>query len=144
MKTMKPVAIYGWKCLKKDEPVLLKRVNKHLAKHREKAIQIKDRKLFDGYQPFTIKYFYWNLNHSTGTWFDVYPNEDLKGQYFFPEHKDCGWLIHIRINLHQHADSIPKKTETFIQELLSSTEFEHRVIKESGDLLEGLPRGHIG
>ena len=123
--------------------MLLKRVNNHLAKHRQKAVQTKDRKMFDGYQPFTIRHFYWNLNHAMGTWFDVYPNEDLKGRFFFPDHKDCGWLIHVRINLHQHGNMIPEEAKNFVQELLDSTMFEHRVIKESGDLLEGLRRGHI-
>ena len=76
------------------------------------------------------------------TWFDVYPNEDLEGKHFFPDHTDCGWLIHVRINPHQHVNNIPEASETFIRELLASTMFEHRVIKESDDLLAGLPRGH--
>ena len=54
---MQPVAIYGWKCLKKDEPVLLKRIKNHLARNRQTATQTKDRKMFDGYQPFAIKHF---------------------------------------------------------------------------------------
>jgi len=37
--------------LRKDEPVLIKRVNNHLAKHRQTATQTKDRKMFDGYRP---------------------------------------------------------------------------------------------
>jgi hypothetical protein len=143
MNLMMPIAIYGWKCQKKDEPVLLKRVNNHLAKHRQKIVQNKDRKMFDGYQPFMIKYFYWNLNHTMGTWFDVYPNEDLRGRYFFPEHKDCAWLIHVRINLHQPTKTIPEEIKVFVRGLLDSTMFEHRVIKESGDLNGSLSRGHI-
>jgi hypothetical protein len=141
---MLPLAIHGWKCLRKDEQVLIKRVNNHLAKHRQTATQIKDRKMFDGYRPFVIKHFYWNLNHAMGTWFDVYPNEDLQGQYFFPDHKDCGWLIHIRVDLHQHANIIPEASEKYVQELLDSTMFKHRVIKESDNLTVGLHRGHIG
>lgn len=141
---MMPVAIHGLKCLRKDEHVLIKRVNNHLAKRRQTITQTKDRNMFEGYWPFVIKHFYWNLNPAMGTWFDVYPNEDLKGQYFFPDHKDCGWLIHVRINLHRHTNLIPEESETFVRELLDSTMFEHRVIKESGDLLAGLPRGHIG
>jgi hypothetical protein len=144
MKDMKPVAIYGWKCQKKDEELLLKRVNNHLAKHRQMIIRTKDRKMFDGYRPFEIKHFYWNLNQAIGTWFDLYPNEDLKGQHFFPDHKDCGWLIHVRINPHRHNNTIPEEAEMFVRELLESTMFEHRVIKESVDLNEGLRRGHIG
>jgi hypothetical protein len=140
---MKPVAIYGWKCQKKDEPVLLKRVNTLLARHRQKVIQIKDRRMFDGYQPFNIKHFYWNLNHAMGTWFDVYPNEDLRGRYFFPDHKDCAWLIHVRINVEKNASTIPDEIKAYIRELLESTLFEHRTIKESGDLHAGLSRGHV-
>ena len=143
MKLMKPVAIYGWKCQKKDEEVLLKRVNNHLAKHQQTITQTKDRKMFDGYRPFAIKHFYWNLNQALGIWFDLYPNEDLKGQHFFPDHKDCGWLIHVRINPHQHTNTIPEESETFVRELLHSTMFEHRVIKESGDWHEGLRRSHV-
>jgi hypothetical protein len=78
------------------------------------------------------------------TWFDIYPNEDLEGKHFFPDHKDCGWLIHVRINPHRNPNIIPEASETFVRELLASTMFEHRVIKESDDLLAGLPRGHTG
>lgn len=124
--------------------MLIKRVNNHLAKRRQTITQTKDRNMFEGYWPFVIKHFYWNLNPAMGTWFDVYPNEDLKGQYFFPDHKDCGWLIHVRINLHRHTNLIPEESETFVRELLDSTMFEHRVIKESADLFEGLRRGYIG
>jgi hypothetical protein len=141
---MKPVAIYGWKCQKQDEEVLLKHINSHLAKHRQTITRTKDRKMFDGYHPFAIKHFYWNLNQALGTWFDIYPNEDLKGQHFFPDHKDCGWLIHVRINTHPHGNDVPEESKAFVRELLRSPMFEHRVIKESGDLQEGLRRGHIG
>ncbi len=141
---MMPVAIYGWKCLRKDKDVLLRRINDYLAGHRQKTTETATRKMFDGYLPFVIKHFYWNLNPETGTWFDIYPNEDVKGKFFFPDHKDCGWLIHVRIDLHQHANLIPEESETFIRELLSSTKFQHHIIKESGDLHEGLRRGQIG
>jgi hypothetical protein len=140
---MMPVAIYGWKCLKKDKVLLLKRLNLFLAKHRQKITESPTRRLFDGYLPFEIRHFYWNLNQELGTWFDVYPNEDLKGKHFFPDHQECAWLIHVRIDIHRYANIIPEAAETFVQELLDSAMFEHRVIRESGDLLKGLPRGHI-
>jgi len=141
---MMPVAIYGWKCLGKDETVLLKRVNHYLATHRRTTAKAKGRHMLDGYLPFVIKHFYWTLNRELGTWFDIYPNEDLKGQYFFPDHQDCGWLIHVRIDFHRPANIIPGESETFVQKLLASTQFEYRVLRESGDLLKGLRRGHIG
>lgn len=140
---MMPVAIYGWKCKKKDKEVLLKRINHYLAGHQQTTVKTEDRKMFDGYSPFTIKHFYWNLNRKLGTWFEIYPNEDLKGDHFFPDHKDCGWLIHVRIDLQQHANIISEETEAFILELLNSTRFKHRVIRESGDSHEGLGRSHI-
>lgn len=138
-----PVAIYGWKCQSKDKEVLLKRINHYLAGYRQMIIKTGDRKMFDAYLPFVIKHFYWNLNHEMGTWFDVYPNEDLSGNYFFPGHKDCGWLIHVRIYLHQHTNIIPEESETFVRNLLDSARFEHQTIKESGNLHEGLHRGHL-
>lgn len=141
---MMPVTIYGWKCLGKDERVLLERLNHYLARDRRMASKTKDRKMLVGYLPFVIRHFHWNLNQEMGTWFDIYPNEDLKGQFFFPDHKDCGWLIHVRIDFQRHANIIREESEAFVRGLLDSTKFEHRIIRESGDLFEGLPRGHIG
>lgn len=140
---MMPVAIYGWKCVRSDKEALLKRIAHYLAGHRQKANQTGDRKMFDAYLPFVIKDFYWNLNQELGTWFDIYPNEDLNGHYFFPQHKDCNWLIHVRIDPHRDSGVMPKEAEAYVRGLLDSAMFEHRVIKESGDLLEGLRRGHI-
>ena len=39
--------------------------------------------MLSAYFPLIIKHFYWNLNKEMGTWFDIYPNEDINGQYFF-------------------------------------------------------------
>ena len=141
---MMPVAIYGWKCLGRDERPLLDRVNRYLAGHQHVAAKTGAGRVVDGYLPFVIKRFYWSLDRNLGIWFDIYPNQDVKGQYFFPDHKDCGWLIHVRIDLHRHENLIPDEIQDFIHNLLAAPGFEHRVLRESGDLHEGLVRCAVG
>ena len=142
---MSPVTIYGFKCSKKDEKVLMKRVNDFLATHNRTTSRSKNSSLLSAYAPLTIKHFYWNLNKEMGTWFDIYPNEDLNGQYFFPDRQDCGWLMHLILNLNRHPNIVKADSEAFVEGLLKSTQFDHLVFKESDDLLLGLTRqGHIG
>ena len=43
---MMPVAIYGWKCLRKDKDVLLRRINDYLAGYRQKTTETATRKMF--------------------------------------------------------------------------------------------------
>ena len=59
---MKPVTIYGFKCLKKDEKILMKRINDYLATHNRTTSRSKNPSLLRAYAPLTLKHFYWNLN----------------------------------------------------------------------------------
>lgn len=137
---MKRVTIYGFKCLKKDEKILMKRINDFLATHNRTTSRSKNPSLLSAYAPLTLKHFYWNLNKEMGTWFDVYPNEDINGEYFFPERKDCGWLMYLTINLKRHANIVKENSEAFVAGVLGATQFEHAIIRESDDLLLGLTR----
>jgi len=138
---MQPVTIYGIKCSKKDEELLMRRVNGLLATHNRTTSKGTDPSMLKAYEPLKIKYFYWNLNKATGTWFDIYPNEGLDGTWFFPDRRDYGWLMHVRIDTARFPASTKEKAETFIQQVLQAVEFPYVVIRESTDLLAGLPRG---
>jgi hypothetical protein len=138
---MKPVAIYGFKCSKRDEKVLLKRVNDFLATHNRTTTKAKNQSMLGAYAPFALKHFYWNLNKEMGTWFDIYPNEDLNGKYFFQDYRQCGWLMHLRFDEHRHANIVKATAEAFVAALLAAIQFEHIIIKESDDLKAGLDRG---
>jgi hypothetical protein len=140
---VKAVTIYGFKCAKKDEKVLMQRVNDFLATHHRTTSKSKNEDMLRVYAPLTIKHFYWNLNKEMGTWFDIYPNEDLLGEYFFPDHQDCGWLMHVRLDVHRHADIVKEKSEAYVSGVLKAAEFEYVVLAESDNLMEGLTRrGH--
>ncbi len=108
----------------------MSRVNAYLATHRRTTSKTKNASLLEKYKPFVIKHFYWNLNKDTGTWFDIYPNEDVKGDYFMPAHQECGWLMHVRIDVQRFPDGTKEKAETFIRELLSAVGFESIILQE--------------
>ncbi len=80
---MKPETIYALRCSKKDEALLLQRVNAYLATYRRTTSRAKNKSLLAGYLPFVIRYFYWNLNKDAGTWFDLYPMKILAGSTSF-------------------------------------------------------------
>jgi len=140
---MKAVTIYGFRCSRKDEKILAERVNEYLATHRRTTTRARSQSMLSAYFPLIIKHFYWNLNKEMGTWFDIYPNEDINGQYFFPDRMECGWLMHLRLDLKRHAKVVKEKSEAFAAGLLQAMRFEHTVMAESDDLLAGLPRGVV-
>ena len=137
---MKPVTIYGFRCSKKDEKVLMKRVDEFLATHDRTTSKTKNPSLLRAYAPLTIKHFYWNLNKEMGTWFDIYPNEDANGQYFFPDQPECGWLMHVRLDLNAHPKIEKEKSEGFVLGVVSSIQYEHVILRESDDFRVGLTR----
>ena len=129
---MKPFTTYGLKCSKKDEKTLIKRVNEYLETHSRTMSKAKNKSMPDGYLPFVLKYFYWNLNKGVGTWFELFPNEDVEGKYFNETHKECGWLLKTRIDL-THPLYEKNITEKFLSDILNSTEFEYITLDESDE-----------
>ena len=129
---MKSITTYGLKCLKTDEKILVQRINKFLEEHNRTLSKEKNRSMLEARLPFVLKHFYWNLNKETGTWFEIFPNEDQQGKYFNETYKDCGWLIITRIDL-SHPMYEKDKTEKFLSDVLDSTGFEYLVIEEKDD-----------
>ena len=80
--------------------------------------------------PYKIKQFYWNLNKETGTWFELFPNQDLENQYFSKKHPDCAWLV--LVLFHDHFTGYEKsKAENFIIDLLESIVFKYETLIET-------------
>jgi hypothetical protein len=123
--------IYGILCSKEDESQLITRVNAYLATFNRTTSKANNKSMLDGYLPFVLKYFYWNLNKDTGTWFELFLNEDSNGKYFFPNHKDYGWLMRIRIDIDKFPAATPEKAKEFISGLFSAIEFSFKVIREN-------------
>lgn len=126
---MKPFTIYGLKCSKKDEKVLVKRVNQYLSANDRELSKEKTKATLKKRLPLVLKHFYWNLNKEAGTYFELFPNEDLGGQFFNEKHKECVWLIKVRIDL-SNPSYEKVATEEFLSELLRVTNCEHIVLKE--------------
>ncbi|WNJ17896.1 hypothetical protein [Pontibacter sp. G13] len=129
---MKPFTTYGLKCSKKDEKNLVFRINEYLASKSRTMSKAKNKSMLDSRLPFVFKHFYWNLNKGVGTWFELFPNEDIEGKYFNETHKDCGWILKTRLDL-THPLYEKNKTEKFLSDVLDSTEFEYIILEESDE-----------
>lgn len=126
---MKPNTTFGLKCLKKEEKVLVKGINEFLSTIDRTMSKAKNKTMLEDRLPFVLRHFYWNLNKGVGTWFEVYPNEDLEGKYYSEANKDCGWLITTSIDL-THPGYEKTETEQFLENVLEATTFDYVVIEE--------------
>ena len=131
---MKPESHLAICCTKKDEKTLMGRVNEYLEKFSRTTSKAKHPDMLRKYLPRVIKHYYWNLNKDAGTWFDIYPNEDVHGEWFFPEHKDCAWILHIRIDLARWSSASADKADSFLHGLLNAIGFPLVTLQESDTL----------
>ncbi|APZ47431.1 hypothetical protein BW723_14555 [Polaribacter reichenbachii] len=132
---MKKHTIYGIKSSAKDEKIIVQRVNDYLKTLDRTMSKTKSKSMLEARLPFVLKYFYWNLNKGTGTWFELFRNEDIEGKYYNNSNKECGWILKTRIDL-THPCYEKNKTENFLLDILKSIEFEIITIKESDTDLE--------
>lgn len=127
---MKTFATYGIKCTKKDEKILAQRINAYLATLQRTMSKSTNKSLLSSFLPLVYKYYYWNLNKEVGTWFEIFPNQDLKGNYFNEATPDCAWIIKTRINL-THPLYEKETTEGFLSNVLQAIQFVYIVIEET-------------
>lgn len=126
---MKPITIYGLQCSKKDEKIIVKRINDYLAVQDRTMSKAKNKSLLNARLPLVLTHFYWNLNKSKGTWFEIFPNEDAEGKYYNEKNKDFAWIIITRIDL-THPMYEKLSTESFLTEILKVTGFEYFILDE--------------
>jgi hypothetical protein len=126
---MKSFSCYGIRCEKKDEKILVSRVNEYLAAHDRTMTKTINESLLKARLPFVYKYYYWNRNKGTGTYFEVIPNEDAEGKCYSEENRDCAWIIKTRIHL-THPEYKKEATELFLQEVIRATGFDTVTIYE--------------
>ena len=131
---MKPQTYYGLRCDKKDEKVLMHRVNAYLATLDRKTSKAKNADLLKAFRPRVLAYFYWNLNKAAGTFVSIHPNEDARGTCFFPDRPDCGWLVKVRVDTKTWREATPKKAKQFVAGLVAATGFETVVLHEDDSL----------
>jgi hypothetical protein len=121
---MMPVTFYGIYCSEKDEKAITQRVNDYLSKFQRKLSKSKQPILLKKFEPFVLKHFYWRSMNDVGTWFDIYPNADVTGNYFFPKHKDCAWILHVQVNLYNYPMASTLKAQQFVSGLLAAVGFK--------------------
>ncbi|WP_286965044.1 hypothetical protein [Flavobacterium sp. UBA4854] len=126
---MKSRTIYGLKSSKKDEKTIVKRINDYLEIHDRTMSKSKNKGMLDARLPHVLKHFYWNLNKSKGTYFEIFSNEDSMGNYYNEKNKDLGWIIKARIDL-THPMYEKEATELFLKEILDVTGFEYFILEE--------------
>jgi hypothetical protein len=132
--SMRIVTLYGLACSKTDERLLIGRVNASLNKIKRTTSKCTNKSMLRSRLPYVLKHYYWNLNKDAGVYTEFYPNEDVKGQWHQPDHKDRGWLMMVILKEHAFRKGKPlKKTIEFVNRLLKAVEFDHTVLAEADD-----------
>lgn len=139
-KTFLKQTVLGIECAKKDEKLLMQRVNDYLALFDRTTSKGKNASMLEHELPFVIKYFYWNSNKSAATFFSITQNEDVEGNWYFPELKQCAWTLNVRID-HSGWERIGEltaeklqETHDFLNGLLDAIAFKTVPIFETDDL----------
>lgn len=126
---MKPITIYALKSSKKDEKIIVKNVNEYLALDNRTMSKTKTTVMLKKYLPLVLPYYYWNLNKSKGTYFEIFSNEDKEGNFFYEKHTDYAWIIKTFIDV-THPMYNKQVTESFLMEILNVAGFEYFVLEE--------------
>ena len=125
---------YGIVCERRDEKVLVAAVNGYLATLSRTTSKAKNQSLLDAFAPFVYKYFYWNLNKDTGTYFRIFPNEDVNHVLSRTGAPQCAWLMEfLAHDRDRFPAGSPEKAESFLSGLLAAMPFE-AVLLEQGYL----------
>ena len=127
---MKHQVLFGIKCSYKDEKNILKAIKGYLAQFNRTTSTVTKGSMLDARLPYRIKQFHWNLNKERGTWFELFPNQDLDNKYFSENHKECAWLALVLFHYNfQGYDE--KESEKFIIAMLDSTGFAYDTLLET-------------
>ena len=127
---MKQQILFGIKCDFKVEKAILKAIKDYLAKFNQTTSTVRNGSMLEKRLPYRIKQFHWNLNKETGTWFELFPNQDLDNKYFSENHKDYAWLILILFH-HDFPGYEKNKSEKFIIDMLDSIGFNYEILFET-------------
>ncbi len=120
---------FGVICERKDEKILMQRVNAYLKLLDRTTSKSKTKDLLESRLRFVYKHFYWNLNKGTATWLEIVPNKDEENKWLFADFLQCNWIMKVIINLETLTDGTQEKAENFINGLLEEIIFDYLIIK---------------
>jgi hypothetical protein len=132
---VKTDTVYGFICNKKDEKLIMGRLNDFLSQYDRTFSKSKSKGLLEVHLPLKYKHIYFNLNKDTGTFMELTPNEDSEGNYRYLNNRDLGWIF--RVIIHKHFPGYEKsKTESYISQILNVIGFEYIKLLETDDIGE--------
>ncbi len=118
---MREITVYGLKCPKEDERVVVKAVNASLSKLKHTTSKATAKGLLEARKPFVLPHYVWCLNKDCGVYFEIYRNEDLKGKLHYPQDGSCGLLLMFVVQETGFRGGKPlKKTTEFVQRVIES------------------------
>lgn len=129
---MKHQVLFGLDSNYKDEKKIVQNIKNYLAQFSRDISTVKSGDRLKSHLPFKIKQFHWNLNKSTGTYIELFPNQDLDGRFFVENRPNLAWLIIVLF--HYDSPGYEKdKSEKFIKDLLGATNYKYELIFETDD-----------
>ena len=131
--SMKKYTEYGFIAEAKDGPAIFKNLNLFLGKYKRKFVKSKGAAQLSGHLPQKYAFVYFNLNKDMVTYMEVFENQDTRGKYAYPKHKNVNWILEVLIN----DDSFPgyekAKTEKYIKDLIAAAGFKTKILRESNN-----------
>jgi len=125
---------HGIICSQEDEKAIVKNLNKYLASYSyRKMYKSQDHSLPPPSMPdrkFRISHYYAQFMKETPRWhFDIKPNCDLDGKYRFPDHRECGWILHTRPVMEEnYSTGDTEKVKDFFSGLISNVGFDLKLL----------------
>jgi hypothetical protein len=131
---MKEVTVFGLACSPADEPAIVGRIERSLAKIKRSMSKATQRSLLDGLKPFVHEHYYWNLNRDCGVYFELLRNEDLEGKRHAPRNPEMGLLLLFVLQEHAFRNAAPtKKALEYVFRILGCLGVDHERIAEGSD-----------
>jgi hypothetical protein len=118
---MRETTVYGLKCPKEDERIVVDAVNASLSKMKRSTSKATSKSLLEARKPFVLSHYVWCLNKDCGVYFEIYRNEDLNGKLHYPKDSSIGLLLMLVIQENGFRGGKPlNKTKEFVERVVES------------------------
>jgi hypothetical protein len=118
---MRETTVYGLKCPKEDERIIVDAINALLGKMKRSTSKATGKGLLEARKPFVLPHYVWCLNKDCGVYFEIYHNEDLRGKLHYPKDSSIGLLLLFVIQGNGFRGGKPlKKTAEFVEQVIES------------------------
>lgn len=131
---MREITVYGLQCPQDDERTVVNNVNTSLKKIKLTTSKATQKSLLEARKPFVLPHYIWCLNKDCGVFFEIYRNEDLKGQLHYPKDRSIGLLLMFVIQENGFRAGVPlKKTQAFVERIIEALGVTTVLLAEGDD-----------